>query len=497
MGAYENPAMIVDKSAEILTQGFVQASEAINKGILAMGQGLGERGKAEEKRRQELQDQRTSHYAKVGVDTLKQLQDTAKTLTEKRADDAQYDENVLNFVKENGDQYAEATATLSYPLATKEEKEAASKIVKDFDVKLGGFLTIGTNEGTTKDYFNENKLNPDFVVAGDTEQEKAINQATVDFETGSSNLNVTQEYDAENQRKTLTFTVENTPENRSLYGEDNISETKDGQLQFKKVLPLDDDYSGFLLVKKAGLYDQAIGFVNSDLKTDGKLNSNIFNNTDIVYDSGKTKTSTNVQTFNYTTAEAAINKQVGAAVDALYESPKSSKDYAANMLALKTALVNDFGFDAKTATNLLESEGGPAAITGQIVQQVLAREIPEGAEMIKDDNGNVKYVKKTTSIEHDNPTSLDEFKTTVKSVLNRYDNYKTSGKGENPFADGYKILSNDKKTEFVWDSQAGGFKLKKYFIDRTSGLPRLDTANTTNQVYTDYETMMLAVGEGM
>ena len=51
MGAYENPNIIVDKSAEILTQGFVQASEAINKGILAMGQGLGERGKAEEKRR--------------------------------------------------------------------------------------------------------------------------------------------------------------------------------------------------------------------------------------------------------------------------------------------------------------------------------------------------------------------------------------------------------------------------------------------------------------
>jgi len=497
MGAYENPAMIVDKSAEILVQGFEQASQAISKGILQMGAGLGEKGKAEEKRRQELQDQKTAHYARVGVDVLKELKDTQKTLTEKRADDAQYDENVVSFVKEHGDQYAEATATLSYPLATKEEREAASQIVKDFDVKLGGFLTIGTNENLTKNYFNDNKLKPEYVVAGDTPQEKAINQATVDFETGSSNLNVTQEYDAENQRKTLTFKIEDTPENRALYGEDNVSEAEDGQLVFKKVLSLDDDYSRFLLVKKAGLYDQAIGFVNSDLKTDGKLNSNIFSNTDVVYDSGKTKTSTNTQTFNYTAAESAINKQVAATVDALYESPESSKDYAANMLALKTALTDDFDFDAETATNMLKSEGGPAAITNQIVQKILAREIPEGAQMVKDDNGNIKYVKKTTSIEHDNPSSLDEFKTTLRSVLNRYNNFIQNGTGESPFTDDYKVLSHDKKTEFVWDNNAGGFKLKKYFIDRTSGLPRLDTANTTDQVYTDYETMMLAMGEGM
>ena len=85
MGAYENPNIIVDKSAEILTQGFLQASEAIGKGIVAFGAGLGEKGKAEEKRRQELQDQRTSHYAKVGIDVLKELQDTAKELAHEKA----------------------------------------------------------------------------------------------------------------------------------------------------------------------------------------------------------------------------------------------------------------------------------------------------------------------------------------------------------------------------------------------------------------------------
>lgn len=496
MGAYENPALIVDKSAEILAQGFKEASEGISKGILALGQGLGEKGKAEIKRAQELEDQRNSHFAKTSLDKLNEIQKQAKTATDARKDDAGYDAKVLGFVAENGQQYAEAFATKSWPMSTKEQKDAADKIILDFEKGLGGFLIIGENQGLLKTHL-EKRNNPNYVVAGNNDQERAINQAAIDYESGVSNLTVNEEFDNNNQTKKLTFTVDDTPENRAMYGEENITTASDGKIQFTNTLDFSSDLSGFLLVEKANIKTQAQGFVNESLKTGDKLNPNIYTQSETFFDDGKTKVITKQQIFNYTEAAKAITPQIQASLEAYYEAEGDSKDAAANMLALKTALIHDYGFSAEDA-DILITKGNANTTALAVVDSTLAKFIDQGAEKNVSKDGTIRYIKKDVSKETDNPTDMDSFKETLESKWNRYNAWnksKDANKGLSPLENQTPIMSPDGKTEFVWNGS--GFAVKKYIIDPTTKLPRLDTEASQGVVLKNFEDMMLYMGEGI
>jgi len=496
MGAYENPALIVDKSAEILAQGFKEASAGISKGILALGQGLGEKGKAERERAQELEDKRNSHFAKTSLDKLNEIQEKAKTATELRKDDDGYDAKVLGFVAENGQQYAEAFAIKSWPMSTQEQKDAADKTIFDFEKGLGGFLIIGENQGLLKTRL-ENRNNPNYVVAGNNDQERAINQAAIDYESGVSNLTVNEEFDNNNQTKKLTFTVDDTPENRAMYGEENITTASDGKIQFTNTFDFSSDLSGFLLVEKANIKTQAQGFVNESLKTDNKLNPNIYTESETFFDDGKTKVITNQQTFNYTDAAKAITPQIGASIEAYYRAKGDSKDAAANMLALKTALMNDYGFSAKDA-DILITNGNANTITSAVVDSTLKGLFNlDGSEKVVSKDGTIRYIKKDVSRETDNPTDMDSFKETLQSKFNRFNEWSKNKKGVSPLENQPPIWSPDGKTEFIWDSKGEYFTVQKYVVNPDTKLPVPDPQAGKGVKLNNFEDMMLYMGEGI
>lgn len=501
MGAYENPAMIVDKSAEILTQGFQQASQAISKGILQMGAGLGERGKAEEKRRQELEDQQTKYIANRGAIVLDKVNDTKETLTEARSDDAVFDNQVIEFVNQYGSEYSEAVAMQTWPLSTKEEKEAASQTIKRFEEQLGGYITIGKNEGTGKAYFEEHMNDEDYVVYGETPQEQAINSAFIDFETGSSNLNATQEYDSQSQKKTITFTVEDTPENTELYGENNLSEAKDGKRQFKKTVKYDDDYSDFLMVKKAGLLSKAEEVVANNIMDGNNLKPSISSVTKDTYDDGNVATTTQKVIFSYTAAEAAIRPQIRSSVDALFRAGTNSKDNAKNMLALKTSLMQDFSFTSKEADEIMQREKSNVDdITNLIVEKVLSTQInPRAVEQTIDGNRFMVLEEQTGKV-YKKPSSEDEFKSTMKTLFNQLETYKTN-KAKNPeltspFEDKQQVRSHKDGTVFEYVTAENGFR-KVVQFKNTSGLYQVDTTATEDgYIYKDYAALMIGMGIG-
>jgi len=153
MGAYENPSMIVDKSGQIISQGFVSAAQSIAKGIDVYAQRYNKQLEEERKRAEQLKVQKSRANLAAGkaysdfmndVNSFKIAKPTSVT--------EDFMKNIyLPKSVELGNKYYDLGKIAFNPNSSEEDIKAATKGMLDLEAQLKGLQNKTANGELIKD----------------------------------------------------------------------------------------------------------------------------------------------------------------------------------------------------------------------------------------------------------------------------------------------------------------------------------------------------------
>jgi len=243
MGAYENPAMIQDKSGEILAQGFQSFSTGIAKGIETRAKRESEELEARRKLIAQQKKDAAEVEIKAGEAALKFEQKINDWKIENPTDISEdgieiYDKKA----KEIGGQYYDAAKVYYNPNSTEEDRKEAfnqmSKHTKDVgflqnnisNVQLNGQIAVGFVDDSDTVYLPQNREAGEKSLTA-MESEQVVRAYSSGYSHGylDENTEYTAEYDDNNN---LKFTFKNINGETELFTETVNSSTQNAMDQY-------------------------------------------------------------------------------------------------------------------------------------------------------------------------------------------------------------------------------------------------------------------------
>lgn len=243
MGAYENPAMIQDKSGEILAQGFQSFTAGIAKGVATKAERENKELEARRKRIAQQQQDAANAEIKAGDAALKfdqQINDWKKENPSDTSEDGIkiYDEKA----KVIGGQYYDAARVYYNPNSAVEDRKKAwdqmSKLTKDIGFLQNEISNVGVNTQVAAGFAEDTDTVYLPINRGEGETSLTAEQSKQVVEASSSgysngyldeNTEYTAEYDDNNN---LKFTFKNINTGKVLFEETVNSSTKNAMDQY-------------------------------------------------------------------------------------------------------------------------------------------------------------------------------------------------------------------------------------------------------------------------
>lgn len=375
MGAYENPAQIIDKSGEILAQGFLGFSQEISKGVEALGKAkaAGLDAQAAQVNAQNKADQ--DLWIKSSEKSAEHILQTAGNAFDKG--DPEFDKKVKAYVNEHGDAYTMANYMYNRPRSTKQERQEALETITGFDGEMANMIETAGLDTSFSNHFNTTNALQGVHYAGEG-ADGARTQAAImlQMDQPPEGVTSTEEFttiDSGARVKRFNVTVQNTPENREKYGlEDQEGDT----ISFKQDLNLDIDPA--LYMNKTSdmgittIYEQG-GVVDPNTHY---LSKAFITTTENKETNGRDTTTRTTETYDAQAAVESTRVPVLAKVQGMFDSGTTPEQRSIAIADIKANLKQNFGVTPEQMREIFSGDGErsiPEKVTDAIQNYQLAK----------------------------------------------------------------------------------------------------------------------------
>ena len=398
MGAYENPAQIIDKSGEILAQGFLGFSQEISKGVEALGKAkaAGLDAQAAQVNAQNKADQ--DLWIKSSEKSAEHILEIAGNAFDKG--DPEFDKKVKAYVNEHGDAYTMANYMYNRPRSTKQERQEALETITGFDGEMANMIETAGLDTSFSNHFNTTNALQGVHYAGEG-ADGARTQAAImlQMDQPPEGVTSTEEFttiDSGARVKRFNVTVQNTPENREKYGlEDQEGDT----ISFKQDLNLDIDPTLYMnktsdmgittIYEQLGVVDPNTHYLSDDFKT----------TTENKATNGRYTTTEKIETYDARRAIESTRVAVSAKVQGMFDSGTTPEQRSIALADIKANLKQNFGVTPEQMREIFSGDGErsiPEKVTDAIQNYQLAQ-LTTINKPTFDKNGDPEYKRVISS----------------------------------------------------------------------------------------------------
>ena len=376
MGAYENPAQIIDKSGEILAQGFLGFSQEISKGVEALGKAkaAGLDAQAAQVNAQKKADQ--DLWIKSSEKSAEHILQIAGDAFDKG--DPEFDKKVKAYVNEHGDAYTMANYMYNRPRSTKQERQEALETINGFDGDMANMIETAGLDTAFSNHFNTTNSLQGVHYGGGEGADGARTQAAImlQMDQPPEGVTFTEEFttiDSGARVKRFNVTVQNTPENREKYGlEDQEGDT----ISFKQDLNLDIDPTLYMnktsdmgittIYEEGGVVDPKSHYLSDAYKT----------TTENKVTNGRSTTTQTIETYDARAAVESTRVAVLAKVQGMFDSGTTPQQRSIALADIKANLRQNFGVTPDQMREIFSGDGDqaiPEKVTDAIQNYQLAQ----------------------------------------------------------------------------------------------------------------------------
>ena len=466
MGAYENPAQIIDKSGEILAQGFLGFSQEISKGVEAFGKAkaAGLDAQAAQVNAQIKADQ--DLWVKSSEKSAEHILQTAGDAFDKG--DAAFDKKVKAYVNEHGEAYTRASYMYKRPRSTKQERQGALETITGFDGEMANMIETAGLDTAFSDHFNTTNALKGVHYSGEGADGARTKAAIMlQMDQPPDGVTFTEEFttiDSGARVKRFDVTVQNTPENREKYGlEDQEGDT----ISFKQDLNLDIDPT--LYMNKTSdmgittIYEQS-GVVDDKTHQFSKA---FINTTENKETNGRNTTTKTIETYDALGAVQSTRVAVLAKVQGMFDSGTTPQQRQIALADIKANLKQNFGVTPDQMREIFSGDGDqaiPEKVTDAIQNYQLAQ-LTAISKPTLDEEGMPVYsrvINSTTT--RAKATDKEEYISDLEGLGEGVIMTAFDGKGDTTYT--LLALSEDEKKTH---SKPYKYQVTEYVTDKASG----------------------------
>ena len=459
MGAYENPAQIIDKSGEILAQGFLGFSQEISKGVEALGKAkaAGLDAQAAQVNAQNKADQ--DLWIKSSEKSAEHILEIAGNAFDKG--DPEFDKKVKAYVNEHGDAYTMANYMYNRPRSTKQERQEALETITGFDGEMANMLETAGLDTAFSNHFNTTNALQGVHYGGGEGADGARTQAAImlQMDQPPEGVTSTEEFTtlpSGARVKRFNVTVQNTPENREKYGlEDQEGDT----ISFKQDLNLDIDPT--LYMNKTSdmgittIYEQG-GVVDPNTHQFSKA---FITTTENKETNGRDTITRTTETYNVSGALESTRIAVEAKVQGMFDSGTTNQQRSIALADIKANLKQNFGVTPEQMREIFSGDGErsiPEKVTDAIQNYQLAKLTGISTPTLNKEGMPVFAREISSTTTRAKATDKEEYISDLKDL----------GKGVIMAA-----FKGDTTYTFLTeaDAKAGKYTVTEYVTDRASG----------------------------
>lgn len=379
MGAYENPSMIVDKSGQILAQGFQSAAQSIAKGIDTYSQrynkALEEQRKRVEQRKK--QDSQANIRASQGsLNFMKQAK--AFNIKDQTSLTSDFMQNVyLPKVQELGDAYYNYGKTAFNLNSTEEQIAEATR----------GMLEIENNLKSIQNKASGGELILDSAKAIVDERDKYGVLAFGDMTYDQSNDLLTAISTGKNKGVVgnTIFEVNKNEDNNDVY---TFKNPENDQVVFQQEVDTSDpDWIDNITVEKLNVADEFANYAEEqEIKVGNKLSPSFIKNTEFVVENGVKYEVTNYNTQELVNKFSTLKRELTKKLTSFDANNPTNQSRV-----IKAFLQDDVGYTDEEVESIFNPKEGDQTteeqISGAVEKYILNK--ATGGSYLLNENGDI------------------------------------------------------------------------------------------------------------